>query len=219
MAEALAWEVKHVSRKPVVLEIDGLPQETVITINGEPVDYYAAKQGGDHLRLLLDPADDGPFTGGKTEIKLALLEPLREGTDPLKHVRMYQTQQQVTPTGKGWAFTKWTAPAADHDDWRPLPKSLPSQPAWFCSRFTVADTSSPLWIEPAGMTKGQIILNGHNVGRYWIQTREGRQVGPQQRYYLPQPWLRTDGDNELLLFDEHGRPPTSARLVYADSAY
>ena len=219
MAETLVWEVKPESRKPVVLEIDGLEQEAVVTINDQPVAYYAAEQSGGHLRLLLDPADGGPFTGGKNQVKLALLEPLREDADPVQQVRVYQTVQQVTPTGKGWSFTKWSVPAGDDADWRPLPKSLPSQPAWFCTRFKVSDTFSPLWLEPAGMTKGQIILNGHNVGRYWIQTREGRQVGPQQRYYLPEPWLNTDGDNELLLFDEHGRAPTSAKLVYADGAY
>lgn len=219
MAEALVWQVKPASRKPIVLEIEGLPQEAVVTINGVAVDYYAAKQSGDHLRLLLDPADDGPFTGGKNEIKLALLAPLKEDADPAKQVRMYQTLQQVTQAGKGWSFAKWSMPGGDHDDWRPLPKSLPSQPAWFCTRFEVADRASPLWLEPAGMTKGQIILNGHNVGRYWIQTREGRQVGPQQRYYLPEPWLNIGEPNELCLFDEHGRAPTSAKLVYADSAW
>ena len=64
------------------------------------------------------------------------------------------------------------------------------------------------------MSKGQIYLNGHNVGRYYHATRTGRSVGPQERYYLPEPWLQTDTPNELLLFDEHGRSPVACRLVY-----
>ena len=31
-----------------------------------------------------------------------------------------------------------------------------------------------------------------NVGRYFNATRTGKPVGPQSRYYLPEPWLRTD---------------------------
>lgn len=220
MAEALVWELKPASRKPVIIEINGLPQPAVLTINGQPTHYYGATTSGDFLRVVLDPTEqDGPFTGGKNEIKLALLAPLQDDADPAKQVRAYQTDKQVTPSGKGWGFAKWTMPAADHDDWRPLPKTLPSQPAWFCARFTVSDTVSSLWLEPQGMTKGQVILNGHNLGRYWMQTREGKQIGSQQRYYLPEPWLKTDGENALLLFDEHGRAPTAAKLVYAPSAY
>ncbi|MEM1354687.1 MAG: beta-galactosidase [Planctomycetota bacterium] len=219
MAEALVWEVKPELRKPMVLEIEGLPQEAVLTVNGEPIAYYAADLSGGHLRVLLDPTDDGPMTGGKNAIALELLEPMKETANPTKQVRLYQTQQRVTPAGDGWSFAKWSVPKSDEDGWRPLPKSLPSQPAWFRSRFGVADTAAPLWLEPIGMTKGQIVLNGHLVGRYWQQTREGRKIGPQQRYYLPEPWLKTEADNELLIFDEHGRLPTSARLVHAVNAY
>ena len=65
----------------------------------------------------------------------------------------------------------------------------------------------------------QIILNGQNVGRYFVATAAGKHVPPQRRYYLPEPWLRTDGPNELLIFDEHGNSPDRCRLVHADSAY
>ncbi|MEM8532255.1 MAG: hypothetical protein AAGF95_15525, partial [Chloroflexota bacterium] len=46
-----------------------------------------------------------------------------------------------------------------------------------------------------GLRKGQIWLNGHNVGRYW-------QIGPQEYYKLPVSWLQDE--NELLLLDEEG---------------
>ncbi len=49
-----------------------------------------------------------------------------------------------------------------------------------------------------GMVKGQIWLNGCNLGRYW-------QIGPQECYKLPVSWLRAD--NELAIFDEAGGRP------------
>ncbi|MFN3165671.1 MAG: beta-galactosidase [Phycisphaeraceae bacterium] len=214
MAEALAWEIKPESRKPIIVEIDGLEQPCVISVNDEPVRYYAAEFAGRHLRVLLDPADGGPMTGGKNTIKLELLEPLREGVAIDKHVRFYQTTGRATPKD-GWAFTPWTIPASDDPAWRVAPKSLPGQPSWLRSTFNVKSTDAPLWLEPHGLSKGQIVLNGHNVGRYWQQTRESKQVGPQQRYYLPEPWLKVDEPNELMLFDEHGRTGEKCRLVYA----
>jgi hypothetical protein len=48
------------------------------------------------------------------------------------------------------------------------------------------------------MRKGQIWLNGRNLGRYW-------HVGPQECYKLPAAWLRAD--NDLAIFDEEGARP------------
>src|SRR5690606_38617250 len=89
-----------------------------------------------------------------------------------------------------------------------------SVPRWFRSTFSVARADVPLWLEPRGMSKGQVYLNGHNVGRYFVATADGKAVPPQSRYYLPEPWLHTDKPNELILFDEHGKHPGKCRLVY-----
>lgn len=214
MSEALAWTVKPESRKPVVLEIDGLDQPCVVSVNDEPVRFYAAQYSGHRLRLLLDPMDEGPMTGGKNTIKLELLTPLAEGVAIDKHVRFYQATGTATPKNGG-SFAPWTVPAADDTNWRALPKSLPSQPAWLCGTFSVQSTDAPLFFQPAGLSKGQAYLNGHNLGRYWQQTREGKLVNPDQRLYLPEAWLAVDAPNMLMLFDEHGRSPEKSRLFYA----
>ena len=58
--------------------------------------------------------------------------------------------------------------------------------------------TGPFKLYLPGMRKGQIWLNGQNVGRYW-------QIGPQEAYKLPVSWLQAE--NELLLFDEEGATP------------
>ncbi|MEM9347679.1 MAG: beta-galactosidase [Planctomycetota bacterium] len=213
MSEAITWSIKPESRKPVMLEIDGLPQPCVISVNEEPIRYYPAEPEGQVTRLLLDPAELEAMTGGKNSITLELLEPLADGVNIDKHVRFYQTTTTATPK-EGWAFAPWVIPSTDDADWRDVPKSLPSQPGWFCVAFELQSTETPLYLEPNGMSKGQLVLNGHNVGRYWQQTREGKIVGPQQRYLLPAPWLKTGEANTLMLFDEHGRAPGKCKLVY-----
>lgn len=65
-------------------------------------------------------------------------------------------------------------------------------PAFFRGKFSVqrpADT----YLDMSGWIKGVVWVNGQNLGRYWS-------LGPQQRLYLPGPWLRP-GDNEILIFD------------------
>ncbi|MGB0767397.1 MAG: beta-galactosidase [Phycisphaeraceae bacterium] len=213
ISESVAWTVKPEQRKPILLDIAGLPQPCVVSVNDEPIAFYAAEHHGLRLRQLLDPAALEPMTGGKNAIKLELLEPLIEATDLAKHVRFYQTTGAATPKD-GWAFTPWTIPAFADEAWRPVPKNLPSQPSWLGCSFEIESTDPPLYLEPRGMSKGQIVLNGHNVGRYWQQTREGKIVGPQDRYLLPQAWLDADRPNTLMLFDEHGRTPEKVKLVY-----
>lgn len=43
---------------------------------------------------------------------------------------------------------------------------------------------------------GFVVVNGHNLGRYWNK-------GPQKRLYCPAPWLLR-GKNEIIIFDMEG---------------
>lgn len=42
--------------------------------------------------------------------------------------------------------------------------------------------------------KGDVWINGHNLGRYW-------DIGPQQTIYVPAPWLKK-GENSIMVFEE-----------------
>jgi beta-galactosidase len=49
------------------------------------------------------------------------------------------------------------------------------------------------YLDMRGWNKGNVWVNGHNLGRYW-------HVGPQQALYLPAPWLKR-GKNEVVVLD------------------
>jgi beta-galactosidase len=61
----------------------------------------------------------------------------------------------------------------------------------------VADT----FIRLDGFTKGFVLINGHNLGRYF------NPAGPQKTLYVPAPFLKA-GDNEIIVFEsDHTASP------------
>lgn len=74
--------------------------------------------------------------------------------------------------------------------------------------FTVAEQADT-YLDTSSFTKGQVWVNGHNLGRVW-------NVGPQKTLYLPGPWLRK-GANEVVVLDLEGQP--GGRLWALDHAY
>ena len=63
--------------------------------------------------------------------------------------------------------------------------------------ITTSSSSHPddTFIQLPGWTKGNIFVNGFNLGRYWY-------VGPQQTLYLPGPLLKM-GENHIDVFELH----------------
>ncbi len=77
------------------------------------------------------------------------------------------------------------------------------RPAWYTTTFARPDAPDGLFITLGAMRKGQIYLNGHNVGRF-------QRCPAQRRYYLPAEWLCAD--NRLSIFEEYGIAPDGVRL-------
>lgn len=98
-------------------------------------------------------------------------------------------------------------------DWSKLPAS--SGPVhWHRATFTLGaplDTATPLLVRLADMGKGVLWLNGHNLGRYWVE------AGPQTDYYAPEPWLNV-GENVLMLAETEGNTPEGVSLVWDEKA-
>ena len=209
-SEALVWKVKPEGRKPLVVRVEGFPVNGVLLVNDKPVALLSPGHQGGVVEVVLDPKDEH-VSGGQNELKIALYKPWDDAEDVTKYVQVYQTTGNLSAKGQ-WHFARWQVPEAQA--FGNMPKDHGKMPGWYRTSFTVRRLDVPLWFEPRGMSKGQIYLNGVNVGRYWVGTLQGEKIGPQERYYLPEGWLRTDGDNELVVFDEHGFGPGKARLVY-----
>ncbi|MBP3951905.1 glycoside hydrolase family 35 protein [Bacillus suaedae] len=66
-------------------------------------------------------------------------------------------------------------------------------PKFFKGTFDAAERGDT-FVDLAGFTKGNVFINGFNLGRYWTS------VGPQQRLYLPGPLLH-EKDNVITVLE------------------
>ena len=66
----------------------------------------------------------------------------------------------------------------------------------------IADT----FIKPEGFSKGFVVINGFNVGRYY------NEAGPQKTLYVPKSCLKI-GENEIIVFDSDGAKSLTAEFV------
>lgn len=209
-ADALVWSgLQPQGDHPLILELADFPLACMVFLNGQPIGMFDRHLSAGRQRWLFEVGRG--LRRGRNELKLALFAPYASPLKLDRFVKLYQTTRNLTREAD-WAFAAWQP--GPTQPWQGLPKTLPSRPCWFRGIFAVRDVGVPLWVQPRGMSKGQIYLNGHNVGRYFVATHTGARVPPQDRYYLPEPWLHTRGPNELLLFDEHGRWPCDCRLIY-----
>ncbi|MDE3166780.1 MAG: beta-galactosidase [Acidobacteriota bacterium] len=67
-------------------------------------------------------------------------------------------------------------------------------PAFYRGRFQLEATGDT-WLDMRGWGKGNVWVNGRNLGRYW-------RIGPQQTLFCPGAWLRR-GANEVIVLDLH----------------
>jgi beta-galactosidase len=81
-------------------------------------------------------------------------------------------------------------------------KSTPAQgPAFYRASFDLKPAGDT-FLDLSGWGKGYVWVNGHNLGRYWG-------VGPQQSLFCPGVWLKSAG-NQIVVLDLDA---TAARTV------
>lgn len=208
--ERITWAL-GAKKRDVVVVIDRLPTRGVLVAGGKPVRFI---ERGSLDQVVVTSEAFGRQT---PSLQLALVGESGESVSPKDHlnaiascVEIHDVEQIVSEKAE-WAFARWEAPTGAQ--YR-KPDGKASGPTWWRGSFTPADTDAPMYLEATGLTKGQIYINDHHVGRYFVATANAKPVGPQTRYYIPRPWLLPQMPNQILIFDEHGGTPSKCRLVY-----
>ncbi len=74
--------------------------------------------------------------------------------------------------------------------------AVPEEKSVFYSGTFTVDEPADTFVKLDNFTKGFVVVNGFNLGRYW-------EIGPQQTLYLPASLLKK-GENEITVFESDG---------------
>lgn len=85
---------------------------------------------------------------------------------------------------------------------------LPTKvPAFYRGYFEV-DEVADTFLNPTGFKKGMALINGKNIGRYWLEK-------PQLTLYVPQQFLKK-GQNELVVFEIESQADEVGTMSFDD---
>lgn len=123
----------------------------------------------------------------------------------------------MRPQLAGQALQVYTAAGAKRVQWSGDWQSG-GPGTWYAATFTTPSLSGgkQLLLRANGMTRGQLYVNGHELGRYWmILENDGSGHATQGVYHIPADWLIAgDGANVLTLAEVIGASDASqVRLV------
>lgn len=215
--DQLTWTFMHAKKTPILVQVDGADATGTFLINDQPIAYYAGATGGRSMELLIDSAGTKAFKRGKNVLRFA--PDARQGgarSEIATATTLYECLEAITATGT-WAYAKWEPPKSSA--FEPIGNTSARQrrgaPCWWRAVVTLKSTDPAVWFDTVGLSKGQVFINGNNLGRFFTATSDGKAVGPQHYLYVPSSWLEPAGENEILIFDEHGFAPHRTRLVFS----
>lgn len=214
----ITWAFQHRKKSPLFLRLGPVPLRGLVLLNDKPIAYLEA---GEQDTIVLT---DEMTTRGNNTVQFAAINDFfddESAAAELEDARAVFAASTVLTEGVGdltakgeWAFAKWEPPQQMfYQDVSKADMAGVKTPAWWRSTFDAEPADVPLYLELAGLTKGQVYLNGAHLGRYFVCTPEGAEVPPVGRILLPDALLRGAG-NDLVIFDEHGGNPSKLRLVH-----
>lgn len=209
LPDRMTWSVPHKKKVPLMIAAASSPCRALLVLNEKPI---AVIDRGGFERILI-PADQ--LKSGLNTIQLALIPTGDDAADDAALnatagiLSFYEALDPLTDKAE-WSFARWEPPRASLFA---KPKAKSTDPTWWRTGFRVTDAHTPLSIDLAGMTKGQVYVNGKHLGRYFVATADGKPVPPRLPIYVPAAWLRAGEENELLIFDEHGGNPTKIHIT------
>ncbi|XXH03426.1 hypothetical protein Hte_009828 [Hypoxylon texense] len=191
------------ARDRVIVYVNGTKVGVVDSTYSQPAQVHLSLQPGDTLQLLVENLGRVDYWSRESGTFVALEDPYKGivgnvtiGADVVSEWDIYSLPLDAPP------------PPAPNTDSLPAPASVAavvapgSPPVFFRGTFRVGGggntTAGPAALDtflavPDGV-KGNVWVNGFNLGRYWI-------VGPQQSLYLPGTLVQPDAENEIVVLE------------------
>uniref|UniRef100_A0A8C0MY23 Galactosidase beta 1 like n=2 Tax=Canis lupus familiaris TaxID=9615 RepID=A0A8C0MY23_CANLF len=159
---------------------------------------FLTGKGGAKLDILLENMGRLSFGSNSSDFK-GLLEPPVLG-------QMVLTQWLMFPLNVD-KLVKWWFPLHLMKSTRP---QAPSGPTFYSTTFPIFGEGGDTFLFLPGWTKGQVWINGFNLGRYWTKR------GPQQTLYVPRPLLFSRGGLNKITLLELESVPLQPQIQFVD---
>ncbi len=94
----------------------------------------------------------------------------------------------------GWKMYPLTMEDLTGLEYKKINEPCVEGPVFLRGTLRISGAPSDTFVRLDGFTKGFVVVNGHNLGRYF------NSAGPQKTLYLPAPFLN-EGENEIVVFE------------------
>lgn len=184
--------------KELPLKIDGVHDRAQVWIDGE-------------LRGVIDRRKG---KAGKITVPVhgedAVLDILVENLGRINYGRRVLDEKGITGSvtvgGREIrGYTVYPLPLCDTDALRYSNAETAAVPAFFRGTLEIPDEPCDTFIDMRGFGKGNVFINGFNIGRYW-------EIGPYTSLYVPAPLLRRGG-NVVEIFELEKAEELSVRFI------
>lgn len=217
LPDRITWSFKHLKKSSIFLELPAFPARAMIVLNDESFAIVAPE------RATTITFDDEATKRGNNVIQIAFEDNALTESDESFVEKMHKLidaegvfLEAANPiTDKcAWSFAKWEPPSEiDFDSVTKAKLKNTDKPSWWKTSFDSPDSLAALDLDCSGLSKGQVYLNGHALGRYFMSDPKGKDVAPGLALTIPSALLKEGTPNELLIFDEHGFAPSKVRVV------
>ncbi|MFT4153126.1 glycoside hydrolase family 35 protein [Parafilimonas sp.] len=165
----------------------------------EPHDYALIFLDGKFIDTIFREGGKWSVKLPKTDSKNPVLDILMEGMGHINFAQYMIDRKGITDrvTLNGMTLMNWQIYPLPLDDKfivsvKQTSLDGPAKGLFFKGKFNLS-AAGDTYFDMSQYTKGNVYVNGHNLGRYWS-------VGPQHSLYCPASWLKK-GENEIVVFD------------------
>jgi beta-galactosidase len=173
------------------VECGKIHDRAIFYLNGKQIGIYERGRGGDTPRLSL-----GFGETAQLDILVENMGRINYGTELLDRKGILNGVRLGQRFHYGWEMFPMTM-----DDVSALAYTAEAEtsacPAFLRGKLTIEGKPCDSFLKLDGFTKGFVVVNGFNIGRYYPV------AGPQQTLYVPAPLLR-EGENEIVVFESDG---------------
>ncbi|KAI1898305.1 hypothetical protein AGOR_G00070950 [Albula goreensis] len=197
---------------PLITPLNGVHDRAYVSVNGVyqgllerdiTLVIKVMGQAGDQLDILVENMGRVNF-GTKINDHKGLLGNLILGKDVLTDWQIYPLDIDGA-IANGWPHSgfKHTFPSAKNNS--------SAGPVFYMGTLDSPGLAWDTFLKLRGWTKGQVWINGVNLGRYWPAR------GPQQTLYIPGPLLSASRPNNITVL-ELEKAPSETRVLFMDRA-